>query len=110
MSLLVIRFFLEVADASEAESAAAEVQAQLSSIAQRTEVTIRPYWKIKEHTEVLVVSDIALSNSSAIALVKGLMGDGWCDYSEQESIWTEEDGGVSKIVGLKWAHIEVQDD
>jgi hypothetical protein len=104
---LVIRVFVEVGDVSEAEAIAGVVEASLRPIATVSKTSIRPYWKISEYTEVLLVFDLRAAAEAAMAAATNLLAEGWMAVSDSEALWTGEGGATAKVAGLRWGQVEV---
>ena len=104
---MVVRLFLEVTDASEAETITYGIEHHLQSFATMTKELVRPYWKIHEFTEVLLVFDLQISGEDVIYTLMNYLADGWFTVSEHEVLWTVEGGSRARIPALRWGHIEI---
>ena len=104
---MVVRLFLEVLDASEAEAVVQGLKAHLQPSGTVCTEVVRPYWKISEYTEVLLAFDLQLSPAAAILAATAYLGEGWTIVSECEAMWTNEGGTRAKVASLRWGHVEV---
>jgi hypothetical protein len=106
---LVVRTFVEVKNVMEAEKAAATLVDGLRSLGLLTTIQAKPYWKIPEYFEILIVVDLQVESTQAILVTQDLIGGDWSSLGNNESILTNEEIGPSSSPELRWAHIEAME-
>jgi len=104
-NLIVIRAFLDLDSAQEAEVRAGVITRLLTPYGVAEIVYSRKYKKIPEYYEVLIELRSQTHPKTAFTTVMDCLGEGWSIQSDTEAIWNHGNGQAI-FDELRWIGIE----
>ncbi len=103
---LVVRVFVEVETEDLAKHIASRFGLILAGVGHVVKSTVKPYWKITEYYEVMLVLDSS-SEESVCREATALLGTGWEQINVDCAVWNARDDTTFLVDQARWAQVEL---
>ncbi len=105
-TILFLRLFTEVDTEASALEVAKRIIALIIKFAKVENQSVQKYWKIPEYYEIFFKLSSLHNLPEDYQSILEILGTGWEQASDYESIWNPGDGKKFFVEEVKWAHLE----